>query len=367
MTSAEASQLRRVRRAALTVCVLAACCALPSCRKPQQRHEPPEAGPSAAPSSAEVPPPQPPAIVATPSDPMLLHAETKDALLALFELSSSAAPRRHRDPQDFLLKNFGPGTPSLSNQGNKSIAHHVISREQCMQGLQGLTLQTEDQRRLCRGQPNMVPVYGDGNPASAKVCIDIFEFPNRPCELPFVWISPAQASITCELQGKRLCTQQEWSTACAADPSAGAPSLYAYGPQLDLAACNTNKSAPKVNEQKCDPDSSRTAWQTCSTNTEPAGAFPACRSRLGVFDLHGNVAEIMTRLDPDGLMYSQLKGSAFFYVDVARKHDERPARNATHETYPDHCAFDPRWHVEPMTRAWHVNYHLGFRCCLGLP
>jgi len=30
----------------------------------------------------------------------------------------------------------------------------------------------------------------------------------------------------------------------------------------------------------------------------------------------------MTRLDPDGHTYSQLKGSAFFYVDVARKPDE---------------------------------------------
>ncbi len=69
----------------------------------------------------------------------------------------------------------------------------------------------------------------------------------------------------------------------------------------------------------------------------------------------------MTRADPDGHTYSQLKGSAFFYADVARKPDERQVKGR--ETYPDQCAHDPRWHVELMSEAWHVNYHLGFRCC----
>jgi hypothetical protein len=71
----------------------------------------------------------------------------------------------------------------------------------------------------------------------------------------------------------------------------------------------------------------------------------------------------MVRFDPEeGGLVSQLKGSAFFYVDVARKHNERQ-KEGSRETYPDHCAHDPRWHVEPMATAWHVNYHLGFRCC----
>jgi len=82
-----------------------------------------------------------------------------------------------------------------------------------------------------------------------------------------------------------------------------------------------------------------------------------------VFDQHGNVAEAMTRYDSqEGKTVSQLKGSAFFYVDVHRRPDE-PHKL---ETYPDHCMYDPRWHVEPMNRAWHVNYHLGFRCCADI-
>ncbi len=79
----------------------------------------------------------------------------------------------------------------------------------------------------------------------------------------------------------------------------------------------------------------------------PSGSFPQCRSRLGVFDQHGNVAEAMTRAQ-GGVTWVQLKGSAFFYDG---------------KIYPDHCRYDPRWHVDPVDESWHTNYHLGFRCC----
>nr|WP_240806989.1 SUMF1/EgtB/PvdO family nonheme iron enzyme [Polyangium spumosum] len=175
-----------------------------------------------------------------------------------------------------------------------------------------------------------------------------------------VWVPPAHAAALCELQGKRLCTQDEWVLACRGDPEGGAPSTYAYGSELDLDICNTNKPAAKWSDKPCDPRTIDTTWATCATNTEPAGSSPRCRSRFGVYDQHGNVAEAMTRFDPEeDKVVSQLKGSAFFYVDVARRLDEPPRR----EVYSDHCAHDPRWHVQPIRKAFHVNYHLGFRCC----
>jgi formylglycine-generating enzyme len=244
------------------------------------------------------------------------------------------------------------------NQGNKALAQHLISRSKCLAGLAGVTIQTEEQKRICGGFEDMVPVWKKGK--KPKACIDVFEFPDKPCELPFVWVAPVQARILCELQGKRLCSQEEWSLACKGDPDGGKDWTFAYGDEMDLDACNTDKPGAKYSPG-CDPDSASSAWKTCATNTEPSGSYPRCRSRFGVFDQHGNVAEIMTRMDPDGHMYDQLKGSAFFYVDVARKPDERPPKGR--ETYPDHCAYDPRWHVERMSEAWHVNYHLGFRCC----
>jgi hypothetical protein len=289
-------------------------------------------------------------------DPMAFHFETREELLALFSIKRP--PKRDSNADGFLLKSFGPGSASLINQGNKALAKHAISRAKCLAGLSGLTLQTEEQKATCGGFENMVPVWKRGK--KPKVCIDVFEFPNKPCELPLVWVAPVQAKVICELQGKRLCSQEEWTLACNADPEGGKPSKFAYGDEMDLDICNTNKPGATYGAG-CDPHSASTAWKTCSTNTEPTGSFPKCRSRFGVFDQHGNVAEIMTRLDPDGQTYDQLKGSAFFYTDVARKPNERPPKGR--ETYPDHCAYEPRWHVELMTEAWHNNYHLGFRCC----
>ena len=326
---------------------------------------------SSSPSSAPPPASAPaassaPRVSSAPAEPLPRddgrpqHVESVDELLKLFTVRSFTEKeiKMRGDPKMFLDKNFGVGTPSRINQGNKELAHHDKSRAECLAGLEGITIQTEEQRAIC-GAPNMVPIKrGKGRP---KTCIDVFEFPNQPCEIPFVWIAPTQASALCELVGKRLCNQEEWINACRGDPEGGKDSMYAYGEELDLTACNTNKPARSYGGTVCDPDSARSAWNTCGTNTEPSGSFPRCRSRMGVFDLHGNVAEIMTRYDPDGHTYSQLKGSAFFYVDVARKHDERAKEGR--ETYPDHCGHDPRWHVERMDAAWHVNYHLGFRCC----
>jgi sulfatase modifying factor 1 len=356
-----------LRRLALALPLLAACSKAP----PEGDRPAPSATASAAASGvastlpaaaiSAAPSASPDAGAAPVGDPMANHRESKEDLLALFTVGPSR--KRDLDPKKFLDKTFGVGSPKLANQGNKEIARHSVSKEQCLAGLAGITVQTEEQRAIC-GAENMVPIYKRGKAGKARACIDVFEFPNKACELPFVWIAPVQAKIVCELQGKRLCAQEEWTLACNGDPDGGKPSKFAYGAEMDLEACNTNKPAATWSPE-CNGDSAASAWKTCATNTEPAGSFPRCRSRFGVFDQHGNVAEIMARFDADGHWYDQLRGSAFFYVDVARKPDERPPKGR--ETYPDHCAYDPRWHVEPLNEAWHVNYHLGFRCCKTLP
>ncbi len=302
-------------------------------------------------------------------DPMALHHESREELLALFSIQEYAPEQSARlRPDLFLKSNFGP-TPSRMSQGNKAIAHHGIGKRACLEGLSTVTLQTEAQRTRC-GAPNMVPIYKGGAEKSATTCVDIFEFPNQACELPIVWSPPTHAATLCALQGKRLCTQGEWQLACRGDPSGGPDRRYAYGDALDLSVCNTHKK--RVG--RCDPQTAQRAYQTCGTDTEPSGAFPACRSRFGVYDQHGNVAEIMTRKEDATHTVTQLKGSAFFYSEVMRHSDAEfasalaakaplPKPPADRETYPDTCNFDPRWHVEPIENAWHVNYHLGFRCC----
>jgi hypothetical protein len=296
--------------------------------------------------------------------PVGRHHATEPELLAL--VRPSLLPI---DPRaEHIARGVISPVAGRFNQGNPALARHAVDGQACLDGLHDVVLQTDEQRARCHGRESMVPIYRGGDPDEATVCIDVFEYPNRACELPFVWGTPAEADELCFAEGKRLCTQAEWNLACAGDPEGGPDRLYAYGSTLDLTVCNTNKPhavGPDGVTWACSARTAETAWDTCATETEPSGAFPRCRSRFGVFDLHGNVAEMMTRTGSDGETLTQLKGSAFFYVDVAREPTALQTPGAR-ETYPDHCAFDPRWHVETLAEARHSSYHLGFRCCLGL-
>ena len=295
-------------------------------------------------------------------DPMAKHHTTREELLELFATRPlTDAEKKRIQPDQFLRAAIGPDTPGRMNQGNKKIAQHSISRARCLAGLKDLVIQTPEQREKC-GADNMVPVWIKGK--EAWFCIDVFEFPNRACELPFVWTPPTLAKKVCELQGKRLCAQTEWNIACRGDPNGGEDQRYAYGDKLDLDICHTNLR----HRQPCVVSDAKHAYDTCTTDTEPSGAYPKCRSRFGVFDQHGNVAEVMMRREGDQV-FSQLKGSAWFYNELAKEPGEPiPATTTNKEgAYPDHCNFDPRWHVEPIENAFHVNYHLGFRCCKSIP
>ncbi len=294
------------------------------------------------------------------SDPMESHQTTREGLLGLFSIRKE---NESASATAFLEKTFGPESARTMNQGNRAIARHLIDKKTCLANLEkaGIVVQTKEQRAQCGGFENMVPVWNKGEPP--KFCIDVFEFPNRTCELPMVWTPPTSAKKVCELQNKRLCTDLEWNQACKGDPEGGPDSKYAYGAELDLEICHTNLP----HRTTCNASGPATAWKTCSTDTEPSGAFPKCRSRFGVFDQHGNVAEVMTRKDGKDTV-TQLKGSAWFYVELAKEPGKPPLPSTVFKAtaYPDHCNFDPRWHVEPIAAAVHVNYHLGFRCCRSI-
>lgn len=305
----------------------------------------------------------PDAGAATRSSPMDNHHDTRDELLSLFTVRAfTDQEKRTIQPDAFLRSMFNPDGPAHANQGNKAIAQHSISREQCLEGLKNVVVQTPEQREKCGGAENMVPIWVKGK--EAWYCIDAFEFPNKACELPMVWTQPPLAKKVCELQGKRLCSDIEWNIACRGDPDGGPDQRYAYGDRLDLEICHTNLR----HRAPCVVQNAGTTWKSCTTDTEPSGSYPRCRSRFGVFDQHGNVAEVMMRREGDKVL-TQLKGSAWFYVELAREPKEPVPETTTNKAgaYPDHCNFDPRWHVEQLDAAMHVNYHLGFRCCKSIP
>jgi hypothetical protein len=293
---------------------------------------------------------------------MDLHKETRDDLLALFSIKDFTEDQKKTiQPDRFLRGAFAVDGPAHINQGNKAIASHLISKERCLAGLKDIVVQTPEQRAKC-GAENMVPVWIKGK--EAWFCIDVFEFPNKACELPVVWAPPTWDKKICELQGKRLCSDIEWNIACRGDPEGGPDWKYAYGDKLDLSLCNNTKG----HKHACWPKDAKTTWDNCATETEPSGSYPKCKSRFGVFDQHGNVAEVMMRREGDQV-FTQLKGSSWYYNELAKEPNEpvpatTPNKSGAH---PDHCNFDPRWHVEPIDSAQHVNYHLGFRCCKSIP
>ncbi len=111
-------------------------------------------------------------------------------------------------------------------------------------------------------------------------CIDRYEWPNRPGEVPATAMSWLEAKAACEGAGKRLCNGEEWTFACEGE--AMKPYPYGDGYHRDSSACNMD-----VNPWM---DPVATPFARLDKRT-PSGAFASCQSDTGVFDLTGNVDE----------------------------------------------------------------------------
>lgn len=272
-------------------------------------------------------------------------------------------------------------------QGNPAITVHPQTPEQCHATGQAAAVAAQAPAfvRIC-GAPYMAPLYDPKTqtPDEARVCIDQFEFPDIPCAYPVVWVRAREAAQVCEVMGKRLCDAHEWEGACegslqppdyrfdlargvapdeavrrmraAHNKAKATDKRWSYGPHYKSGVCATasRKSAG------CQGG----GWNACGSNTYPAGAFPACRSPLGVYDLHGNAAEHMNLPLSESQMagrasqtlgYTEMKGS-WFVFDSFHAHE-------------DWCRWRaPFWHGSRVLDTHsHANYHLGFRCCKTVP
>jgi hypothetical protein len=166
------------------------------------------------------------------------------------------------------------------------------------------------------------------------VCMDKYEYPNRVGADPIVMKTWTEARATCSGEGKRLCTESEWTLACEGEERLP----YPYGYARSSEACNIDKPHPDVDEKALANASTRQAEADRLWQGEPSGSRDACVSPFGVHDMTGNVDEWV--VNESGKPYkSALKGGYWGPVKTRC----RPSTVA---------------HAEDFS-----FYQIGFRCC----
>lgn len=176
-------------------------------------------------------------------------------------------------------------------------------------------------------------VEGATHPISA--CVDRYEAPNREGEPPLVMQSAEDGEAWCKANGKRLCTEYEWETACEGD----ARRPHGYGWRVDE-TCNMTKPWKTVNNSfiaaggELAKREAERLWQG-----EAAGSRPGCRAEPGYpLDMVGNAEE---------------------WVRANRRYRWPVVMMGGHWAKPWQTCRGTNWAHEPSFRY----YETGFRCC----
>jgi hypothetical protein len=174
-----------------------------------------------------------------------------------------------------------------------------------------------------------------------KFCIDRFEASRSDATETSKGISPIPASkqgvlpwypvdfqtakTACESVSKRLCRPEEWFEACSGPDH----TVYSYGNNYSATICNGIDAFCY-----CDPYPH--CYPVCGAyfHVVPTGTFPDCTNEWGVYDINGNVWEIVDY--GDGLEH--FRGGAYNCGDSEALH---------------RCDYDATWN--PSAK--------GFRCC----
>ncbi len=155
-------------------------------------------------------------------------------------------------------------------------------------------------------------------------CIDRYEYPNLVGELPKAYVSWDDAVRLCRERGWRLCTEDEWTRACAGTDGW----RYPYGDSHVEGNCNAD-----VNERVGDP-----TW------LRPAGAFPRCVSPDGAFDLEGNLSEWVDAVSAEHADQRFVRGGTMWVGVYGRgcfaRHRHHHA-DASHEDDGFRCCSEP--------------------------
>jgi hypothetical protein len=164
--------------------------------------------------------------------------------------------------------------------------------------------------------------------------------------VPSGYLSWYRAKRACEAQGKRLCDDEEWNSACADV----ALSAFPYGSTFMLGVCN---------------DALGGTGQVAA-----CGAHPGCVTPGGAADMSGNLAEWLA--DPDPGSPGRYKIGGFHYLcefctdlgclacDLSPESDDRHDAIAASDCYAGVRA-------EETLRQGYALPYLGGRCCKDGP
>jgi hypothetical protein len=143
--------------------------------------------------------------------------------------------------------------------------------------------------------------YGKGGRPERGFCIDRHEYPNLEGTLPAMMLTFELAESACQNEGKRLCTDAEWTRACEGPRPNRRPKSDPcnFGPRAGRPVPVAQLWEPRSRAERAHALDGR--WLS-----EPR----ACRSDQGAFDLLGNVAE-WVRVAPEGEAPGGLKGGDF--------------------------------------------------------
>jgi len=154
-----------------------------------------------------------------------------------------------------------------------------------------------------------------------KFCIDQFEYPNIEGQKPLSYATREKAEEMCVMEGKRLCSVQEWQAACKGPEKW----KYPYGPEYRKGVCNdaTVEDGPRI---------------------YPAGSFERCVSGYGVYDISGNLWEWVDNIYDNGETAGIQGGSA-----ASEDKDSLACTTLSADMIDEAYMYD------------------GFRCCLDYP
>jgi formylglycine-generating enzyme required for sulfatase activity len=181
-------------------------------------------------------------------------------------------------------------------------------------------------------------VLCEGRLQHRRFCVDLFEYPNLEGVTPAVMVDWNDARRACAVEGKRLCTVEEWEFACEG------PQMwpYPYGTTRDPTACNIDRTYT-LPEMDAFSDPLKISEEVERLDKRvPSGALARCISPFGVRDMTGNVDE--------------------WVLNEAGKVDDKPFRSTLKGGY-----WGPiRARCRPITSThneWFSFYQVGFRCC----